>query len=75
MFFPVTAAAYGLGANFGWFIGLIISVLIIIALGILIYLMYKRRPEPKVHKPYTGKLFKEVLKMFDVLKLKKFSRQ
>ncbi|XP_052085471.1 neuroglian-like isoform X2 [Mytilus californianus] len=47
-------AAFSLGANFGWFIGLIISVLLIIALSVLIYLLYKRRPEPQKQRPYTA---------------------
>ncbi|VDI06743.1 neuronal cell adhesion molecule, partial [Mytilus galloprovincialis] len=47
-------AAFSLGANFGWFIGLIISILLIIALAVLIYLMYKRRPEPQKQRPYTA---------------------
>ncbi|CAG2213614.1 unnamed protein product [Mytilus edulis] len=52
--FLLIAAAFSLGANFGWFIGLIISILLIIALAVLIYLMYKRRPEPQKQRPYTA---------------------
>ena len=47
------AVAYSLGANFGWFIGLVVSVLVIIGLSVLIVLLYKRRTEPE-QKPYTG---------------------
>ncbi|XP_071147603.1 neuroglian-like isoform X2 [Mytilus edulis] len=47
------SAAYSLGNNFAWFIGLILSVLILIALSTYIVLMYKKHPEPK-RKQYTA---------------------
>ena len=47
------SVAYSLGANFGWFIGLVVSVLVIIGLSVLIVLLYKRRTEPE-QKPYTA---------------------
>ncbi|KAJ8301648.1 hypothetical protein KUTeg_020635 [Tegillarca granosa] len=36
------ASAYSLGANFGWFIGLILSILIIIGVGVLIWFLRKK---------------------------------
>ncbi|XP_052088783.1 neuroglian-like [Mytilus californianus] len=49
-------AAFSLGANLNWFIGLIISVLIIMALAALIYRLYKRRPEPTKQRYHTAPL-------------------
>ena len=56
-----TAAAYSLAANFGWFIGLILSLLVIIACGVFIYFARKNvrdkpPPQPKLNgkgKSYT----------------------
>lgn len=55
-----SAAAYSLGNNFAWFIGLILSVLILIALSTYIVLMYKKHPEPK-RKQYTGMFSEDIM--------------
>ncbi|OWF36510.1 Neuroglian [Mizuhopecten yessoensis] len=48
------AAAYNLGANFGWFIGMMLSLLIIIAVGALIVFCRKQAQE-KMEEKYRSK--------------------